>query len=39
MYQLFKDGRSLKINILHIHRYLIATPYLWNYALVEDIDN
>jgi len=36
---LFKDGLSLKIKILHIHLYFIATPYLYNYALVEDIDN
>ena len=31
-----KDGLSLR---LHIHLYFIATQYLWNYALVEDIDN
>ena len=34
----FKDGLSLKIKILHIQLYFIATQYLWNYALVEDID-
>ena len=33
----FKDG--LKIKNLHIHLYFIATQYLWNYALLEDIDN
>jgi len=34
-----KDGLSLKIKILHIHLYFIATLYLRNYALVEDRDN
>ena len=29
----------LKINNLDIHRYFIATKYLWNNALVEYIDN
>ena len=33
-----KDGLSLT-NILHIHLYFLATPYVWNYTLVEDIDN
>jgi len=35
----FIDGLSLKIKKLHIQLYFIATQYLWNYALVEDIDN
>ena len=35
----FKDRLSLKIKINNIHLYFIATQYLWNYALVEDIDN
>jgi len=35
----FKDGLSLKIKNLNIHLYCITTQYLWNYALVEDIDN
>ena len=34
-----KDGLSLKIKNVHIHLYFTATQYLWNYALVEDIDN
>jgi len=33
-----KDGISLKIKILHMQLYFIATQYLWRYALVEDID-
>jgi len=36
---MLKDELSLKINNLHIHMYILATHYLWNYALVEDIDN
>jgi len=35
----FKDGLLLKLDKIHIHLYLIATQYLWNYALVEDLDN
>ena len=35
----FKDGLSLKIKILQIQLYFIATQYLWNYVLVKDIDN
>jgi len=34
-----KYGHSLKIKILHIHLYFIATQFLCNYALIEDIDN
>ena len=34
----FKDGLSLKI-FLHINLYFIASQYLFNYALVVDIDN
>ena len=34
-----KDGLSLKTKILQIYLYFIATQNLWNYALVEDIDN
>jgi len=33
-----KDGLSLKKK-KHIHLYLIATQYLCNSAIVEDIDN
>ena len=29
----------LKYKNIHIHSYVIATQYLLNYALVEDIDN
>jgi len=36
---LFKDGLSVKIKILHIHLYLIATKCLWINAFVEDRDN
>jgi len=36
-YIMLKDGLSLKIKNLHIHLYFIATQYIWNYALVEDI--
>ena len=36
---ILKDELSLKIKNLHIHLYFIATQYLWNYALMEDIDN
>ena len=36
---LCKRGLSFKIKKIHIHLYFIATQYLWNYALVEDIDN
>ena len=32
-----KGGFSLNINNLHIHLYFIATKYIRNYALVEDI--
>ena len=35
----FKDGLSLKIKIIHIHLYFIATQDLCKYALVEDIDD
>ena len=35
---LIKGGLSQKIKYLHIHLYFVATQYLWNYALVEDID-
>ena len=34
-----KGGLPLKTKHLHIHLYFIATKYLWNNALVEDIDN
>jgi len=34
-----KDELSLKVKKIHIHLYFIATQYLWNDALVEDIDN
>jgi len=34
---MFKDRLLLKND--HIHMYFIATQYLGNYALVEDIDN
>jgi len=34
-----KDGLSLKIKNLQIHLYFIATQYLSNYDLMEDIDN
>ena len=34
-----EDGLSLKIKILHIHLFSIATRFLWNNALVEYIDN
>jgi len=37
MFYLKMDFRSIKKK--HIHLYFIATQYLWNYALVEDIDN
>ena len=36
-YIMLKDGLSLKIKNLHIHLYFIATKYIRNYALVEDI--
>ena len=36
-YMMLKDGLSLKIKNLHIHLYFIATKYIRNYALVEDI--
>ena len=34
-----RDGLLLKIKILHIYLYFIATEYWWNNALVEYIDN
>ena len=36
-YMMLKGGLSLKIKKLHIHLYFIATKYIRNYALVEDI--
>ena len=34
-----KDGLSLKIKIVDIHLYFIATNYLWNNTLVEYINS
>ena len=36
---LLKMDFHTKIKNIYIHLYFIATQYLWNYALVSDIDN
>ena len=39
IFSLKVDCRSKIIKYKYIHLYFIATKYLWNYALVEYIDN